>query len=70
MKITFLGTGTSQGVPMIGCVCDVCRSLDFRDKRLRTALLVETEETSLVIDELIKDVTEEYEKKNAAADKL
>ncbi len=50
MKITFLGTGTSQGVPMIGCVCDVCRSLDFRDKRLRTALLVETEETSLVID--------------------
>jgi phosphoribosyl 1,2-cyclic phosphate phosphodiesterase len=50
MKLTFLGTGTSQGVPMIGCSCEVCHSMDYRDKRLRTAVLVETEETAIVID--------------------
>lgn len=42
MKITFLGTGTSVGVPMIGCECEVCRSKDPRDNRLRTGLMVET----------------------------
>jgi phosphoribosyl 1,2-cyclic phosphate phosphodiesterase len=42
MRITFLGTGTSVGVPMIGCGCEVCRSDDPRDKRLRTGLMVET----------------------------
>ncbi|HEU0176528.1 MAG TPA: MBL fold metallo-hydrolase [Blastocatellia bacterium] len=41
MRITFLGTGTSVGVPMIGCGCEVCRSDDPRDKRLRTGLMVE-----------------------------
>jgi phosphoribosyl 1,2-cyclic phosphate phosphodiesterase len=50
MKLTFLGTGTSQGVPMIGCVCEVCQSLDFRDKRLRTSVLVETESTAVLVD--------------------
>jgi len=50
MKLTFLGTGTSQGVPMIGCTCEVCHSMDYRDKRLRTAVLVETESTAIVID--------------------
>ncbi len=50
LKITFLGTGTSQGVPVIGCTCDVCNSLDFRDKRLRVAVLVETQGLRLVID--------------------
>ena len=43
MKLTFLGTGTSTGVPQIGCDCEVCRSEDPRDKRLRTAALIETD---------------------------
>jgi phosphoribosyl 1,2-cyclic phosphate phosphodiesterase len=47
---TFLGTGTSQGVPVIGCTCSVCSSLDYRDKRLRTSLHLQTENNSLVID--------------------
>ncbi|MBS0010932.1 MAG: MBL fold metallo-hydrolase [Bacteroidales bacterium] len=50
MKITFLGTGTSQGVPVIACNCKTCRSEDPRDKRLRTSLLIETEGENLVID--------------------
>ena len=49
-KLTFLGTGTSQGVPMIGCGCDVCRSEDPRDKRLRASVLVEYEELSILVD--------------------
>ncbi len=43
MKVTFLGTGTSQGVPVIACRCDVCLSHDVRDKRLRTSALVSTD---------------------------
>jgi len=50
MKITFLGTGTSQGVPVIGCRCEVCTSLDFRDKRLRTSVWVEVDDLKIVID--------------------
>lgn len=50
MKITFLGTGTSQGVPVIGCACGVCRSLDYRDKRLRTSVHLAVDGQSLVID--------------------
>ena len=50
MKITFLGTGTSQGVPVIGCLCEVCRSLDFRDKRLRTSIHIDINGQSFVID--------------------
>lgn len=50
MKVTFLGTGTSQGVPVIGCDCEVCRSLDYRDKRLRTSIHVEIDGKSLVFD--------------------
>jgi phosphoribosyl 1,2-cyclic phosphate phosphodiesterase len=51
VKITFLGTGTSFGVPQIGCSCAVCRSPDPRDRRTRTAALVETEGgTRLLID--------------------
>lgn len=50
LKITFLGTGTSSGVPMIGCNCEVCTSEDKNDKRLRSSILVESETTSIVID--------------------
>ncbi|MCU0449432.1 MAG: MBL fold metallo-hydrolase [Bernardetiaceae bacterium] len=50
MKVTFLGTGTSQGIPVIACACEVCRSLDFRDKRLRTSIHVEVDGQSLVVD--------------------
>lgn len=50
MKVTFLGTGTSQGVPVIGCHCNVCTSTDKKDKRLRTSALIEVEDTHIVID--------------------
>lgn len=50
MKLTLLGTGTSQGVPVIGCRCEVCRSADSRDKRLRTSAMVEVEGCRIVID--------------------
>lgn len=50
MKVTFLGTGTSQGVPVIGCTCAVCRSLDYRDKRLRSSIHIDVNGQSLVID--------------------
>lgn len=50
MQITFLGTGTSQGVPFIGCNCEVCLSTDKRDKRLRTAIHIQDEHSSVVID--------------------
>lgn len=50
MKITLLGTGTSQGVPIIGCTCGVCMSIDFRDKRLRTSALLEIHGKTFLID--------------------
>ena len=50
MKITFLGTGTSQGVPVIGCTCEVCHSLDYRNHRLRSSIHLEVDGKSMVID--------------------
>lgn len=50
MEITFLGTGTSHGIPVIGCDCRVCRSPDPRDKRLRTAILAKTPECVFCVD--------------------
>jgi phosphoribosyl 1,2-cyclic phosphate phosphodiesterase len=50
LKVTFLGTGTSQGVPVIACKCAVCKSTDKRDNRTRTSIIIENEQTSVVID--------------------
>ncbi|MFT6002767.1 MAG: phosphoribosyl 1,2-cyclic phosphate phosphodiesterase [Flavobacteriales bacterium] len=50
MKITFLGTGTSQGIPVIACNCEVCQSNNDKDKRLRVSVLIETEKNTLVVD--------------------
>lgn len=50
MKGIFLGTGTSQGVPVIACSCKVCHSANQKDKRLRTSFFIESESTSIVID--------------------
>jgi phosphoribosyl 1,2-cyclic phosphate phosphodiesterase len=50
VKITFLGTGTSQGVPIIGCDCEVCQSTDSHDKRLRSSVMIENEGQLFVID--------------------
>lgn len=50
MRFTFLGTGTSQGVPVITCTCKVCTSSDKKDNRTRTSLLIQSEATAVVID--------------------
>lgn len=50
IKITFLGTGTSSGVPMIGCNCEVCTSSNKKDNRLRSSIMVETADTIIVVD--------------------
>lgn len=50
MKITFLGTGTSQGIPVIACKCATCTSVNPQDKRLRTSVFVESADSNLCID--------------------
>ena len=50
MIVTFLGTGTSQGVPVIACDCEVCKSIDYRDKRLRSSVHIQVEGKSIIID--------------------
>jgi phosphoribosyl 1,2-cyclic phosphate phosphodiesterase len=50
LKITFLGTGTSQGVPVIACECKICQSPYAEDKRLRSSILVENDDLSIIID--------------------
>ncbi|MDA3927881.1 MAG: MBL fold metallo-hydrolase [Prolixibacteraceae bacterium] len=50
MKVTFLGTGTSQGVPVVACNCKVCQSTDEKDKRLRTSALIEIDGSTILID--------------------
>ncbi|MCH2225499.1 MAG: MBL fold metallo-hydrolase [Crocinitomicaceae bacterium] len=50
MKVTFLGTGTSQGVPVIACECEVCSSKDVRDKRFRSSIMISVNDRNFVID--------------------
>lgn len=50
IKVTFLGTGTSSGVPLLLCDCEACTSSDFRDKRLRCSVYVEVGDTKILID--------------------
>ena len=50
MKVVLLGTGTSQGVPVLGCDCEVCKSSDLHDQRLRSSALIETASTRVLID--------------------
>ena len=51
MRVTFLGTGTSQGIPVIACQCVVCQSTDTRDKRLRTSIMIQLDDnTNIVVD--------------------
>lgn len=50
MKVTFLGTGTSQGVPVIGCDCEVCSSKDPKDKRLRSSVMVSKNNKNILVD--------------------
>ncbi len=50
IKISVLGTGTSQGIPVVACECNVCRSEDDKDKRLRTSVLVQTPHNVIVVD--------------------
>ena len=50
MKVIFLGTGTSQGVPVIGCQCEVCQSTDPKDNRLRSSVFIEKDGVHFVVD--------------------
>lgn len=50
MQVTFLGTGTSGGVPLIGCQCEVCKSTDTRDTRLRTSIMIQEKDRIIIVD--------------------
>ena len=50
MEITFLGTGTSQGIPVIGCDCKICESKNSKDKRLRSSIYIKYNNTNIIID--------------------
>ena len=56
MQVTFLGTGTSQGIPMIGCTCDVCQSVDPADKRFRASIVVSQDDGTQVLVDTTPDL--------------
>jgi len=58
-RVTFLGTGTSAGVPMVGCTCAVCRSTDSRDKRLRPSILVEVPGPAAILVDTTPDLRQQ-----------
>jgi phosphoribosyl 1,2-cyclic phosphate phosphodiesterase len=58
-RVTFLGTGTSLGVPMVGCTCDVCRSTDSRDKRLRPSILLEVPGPAAILVDTTPDLRQQ-----------
>ena len=59
MKLRFLGTGTSTGVPEVGCTCPVCTSTDFRDNRLRTSALLHTDDGHTILIDCGPDFREQ-----------
>lgn len=50
MRLLFLGTGTSQGIPVVGCTCSTCQSSDMRDRRLRSSVYIEAGESKFLVD--------------------
>ncbi len=58
-RVTFLGTGTSMGVPMVGCTCEVCRSTDPRDKRLRPSILLEVPGPATILVDTTPDLRQQ-----------
>ena len=64
MKLTFLGTGTSQGVPVIACRCNVCTSVDERDRRLRTSALLSTDDGKHVLFDIGPDFRQQMLRQN------
>lgn len=50
LEVTFLGTGTSQGVPTVACECSVCQSVDYRDKRFRSSILIKSKDKQILVD--------------------
>ena len=70
MKVRFLGTGTSQGVPVIGCDCSVCLSDDLNDKRLRSSIYIKYKNQNILIDsgpDLRQQILKNNTKKSALA---
>ena len=64
MQITFLGTGTSQGVPIIGCNCPTCLSEDKRDKRLRASIMITLDDGKNIVNPT-KSITDYYYHNNS-----